>query len=47
MQSMSVDVLVARSLVIADEVEGRVRYRLLETLRQFAVEQLDVDGSCG
>ena len=38
-----VDVLVARSLVIAEEVDGRVRYRLLETLRQFAVEQLDAD----
>jgi predicted ATPase/class 3 adenylate cyclase len=40
-----IDVLVARSLVVAEEVDGRVRYRLLETLRQFAVEQLDVDGS--
>ncbi|MEO5841934.1 MAG: hypothetical protein ABIQ73_01870 [Acidimicrobiales bacterium] len=39
-----VDVLVARSLVIAEEVDGRVRYRLLETLRQFAAEQLDAEG---
>ena len=39
-----VDVLVARSLVVVDEVDGRARYRLLETLRQYAIEQIDIEG---
>jgi predicted ATPase len=33
--------LVARSLVLADESGGEMRYRLLETLREFAAEQLE------
>jgi non-specific serine/threonine protein kinase len=36
--------LVDRSLVLADGQELRVRYRLLETLRQFAAEQADAAG---
>ncbi len=34
------DQLVAKSLVVADEREGAVRYRLLETIRQYAVDRL-------
>ena len=33
--------LVDKSLVIADEVDGESRYRLLETIRQFASARLD------
>ncbi len=36
--------LVNKSLVIADQQAGRTRYRLLETVRQFAAEQLVLDG---
>ena len=36
--------LVDRSLVVADEFEGHVRYRLLETIRQYAIEELDTSG---
>jgi predicted ATPase len=36
--------LVDKSLVVADDVEGRMRYRLLETIRQYAREQLDASG---
>jgi predicted ATPase/class 3 adenylate cyclase len=36
--------LVARSLVIADTDETETRYRLLETIRQYAQERLDASG---
>lgn len=36
--------LVNKSLVIADQQAGRTRYRLLETVRQFAAEQLVLAG---
>jgi predicted ATPase/class 3 adenylate cyclase len=37
--------LVRRSLVLADETDGRTRYRLLETVRQYAHEHLEESGS--
>jgi predicted ATPase/class 3 adenylate cyclase len=36
--------LVDKSLLVAEEQEGRVRYRLLETLRQYGREKLDESG---
>ena len=36
--------LVAKSLVVADAADGATRYSLLETIRQFAQEQLDAVG---
>jgi len=36
----SLDRLVRGSLVVADHAQGRVRYRLLETIRQFGVNEL-------
>ena len=36
--------LVARSMVIADDSGGTTRYRLLETMRQYARERLDETG---
>jgi predicted ATPase len=36
--------LVDKSLVVVDDVDGGVRYRLLETIRQYAREQLDASG---
>ena len=36
--------LVDKSMVGAERVSGRIRYRLLETLRQFGEEQLDARG---
>ncbi len=36
-----VERLVAASLVVAEEREGAMRYRLLETVRQYAAERLD------
>jgi predicted ATPase/class 3 adenylate cyclase/DNA-binding CsgD family transcriptional regulator len=36
--------LVDKSLVVADETEGRTRYRLLETVRQYALEKLGESG---
>ncbi|OBI00071.1 LuxR C-terminal-related transcriptional regulator [Mycobacterium sp. E2733] len=36
--------LVDKSLVIADESRGRTRYRLLETVRQYALEKLAESG---
>jgi predicted ATPase/class 3 adenylate cyclase len=36
--------LVARSMVVADESDGEMRYRLLETMRQYARERLDSTG---
>jgi predicted ATPase/class 3 adenylate cyclase len=37
------DSLVRRSMVVADESDGAMRYRLLETIRQFGAERLDAD----
>ena len=37
--------LVARSMIVADENEGSTRYRLLETIRQYAQERLEATGS--
>ena len=39
--------LVDKSLVVADEVRGRTRYRLLETVRQYAQEKLSDSGEAG
>lgn len=39
------DALVRKSLVTAEQVAGHTRYRLLETIRQFAEEQLAVTGA--
>ena len=36
--------LVDKSLVVADESSGRTRYRLLETVRQYALEKLGESG---
>ena len=36
--------LVDKSLVVADETRGRTRYRLLETVRQYAAEKLGESG---
>jgi len=36
--------LVDKSLLLADENDDRVRYRLLETIRQYAQEQLEATG---
>lgn len=36
--------LVDKSLVVADNTGGRTRYRLLETVRQYALEKLDESG---
>ncbi|MHB8467321.1 MAG: helix-turn-helix transcriptional regulator, partial [Acidimicrobiales bacterium] len=36
--------LVDKSLVVAEEVAGETRYRLLETVRQYALERLDESG---
>ncbi len=38
------DALVRKSLVIADRTSGRTRFSMLETIRQFAEEQLVADG---
>lgn len=39
--------LVGRSMVLATDIEGCTRYRLLETLRQFGEEQLIAAGEAG
>jgi tetratricopeptide (TPR) repeat protein len=42
-----IDVLVGlidKSLVVADQREGSVRYRLLETVREYATERLELSG---
>jgi DNA-binding CsgD family transcriptional regulator len=36
--------LVDKSLVVADDTKGRTRYRLLETVRQYALEKLGESG---
>ena len=36
--------LVDKSLVVVDDIDGGVRYRLLETIRQYARERLDASG---
>jgi predicted ATPase/class 3 adenylate cyclase len=36
--------LLARSMIVADESDGATRYRLLETMRQYARERLDAAG---
>ncbi|MGQ0465669.1 MAG: helix-turn-helix transcriptional regulator [Sporichthyaceae bacterium] len=38
------DSLIAKSLVVVEERDGQLRYRMLETLRQFAALQLDSVG---
>jgi predicted ATPase len=38
------DALVRKSLVVADRSSGRTRFSMLETIRQFAEEQLVTDG---
>ncbi len=38
----ALDRLVRSSLVVAEHVDGRVRYRLLETIRQFGIDELAV-----
>jgi predicted ATPase len=40
----ALDSLVAKSLVVAEVRAGATRYRLLETIRQFAYEELDAAG---
>jgi predicted ATPase len=42
-----VDSLVRKSLVTAEQVSGHTRYGLLETVRQFAEEQLAATGTIG
>jgi predicted ATPase/class 3 adenylate cyclase len=39
------DALVRKSLLVADRCSGRTRYSMLETIRQFAEEQLAAGGS--
>lgn len=41
------DALVRKSLLIADRSSGRTRYSMLETIRQFAEEQLVANGDVG
>ena len=43
--SESLDSLVRKSLVVVNTVSGRTRFSMLETIRQFAEEQLVADGS--
>jgi predicted ATPase/DNA-binding CsgD family transcriptional regulator len=43
----SLDRLVRASLLVADHAEGRVRYRLLETVRQYAIDALADTGHLG
>ncbi|PXW99582.1 putative ATPase [Mycolicibacterium moriokaense] len=41
------DALVRKSLMVADHSSGRTRYSMLETIRQFAEEQLAATGQVG
>lgn len=41
----AVTALVDRSILVAQEEGGRVRYRMLETIRQFGLEQLEAAGT--
>ena len=41
------DALVRKSLLVADRSSGRTRYSMLETIRQFAAEQLVARGEAG
>ena len=43
----ALDRLVRRSLVVADHARGRVRYRLLETIRQFGANELAASNELG
>ena len=43
-RSTSVGRLVNASLVVAEERDGEMRYRLLETVRQYAAERLAASG---
>jgi hypothetical protein len=43
----AVDALVRKSLVTAEQVSGHTRYGLLDTIRQFAQEQLAATGTIG
>ena len=36
--------LVDKSLVVAEDISGTMRYRLLETVRQYALEKLGESG---
>ena len=42
-----VDSLASKSLMVADIAVGRTRYRLLETIRQYAVGRLAETGDAG
>ena len=37
--------LVDKSLIVAEQSSGDTRYRLLETIRQYALERLDTHGT--
>lgn len=39
--------LVDKSLVVAEEIQGAMRYRLLETVRQYGLEKLGESGEAG
>jgi predicted ATPase len=41
----TLDALVRKSLLIADRASGRTRYSMLETIRQFAEDELAADGT--
>ena len=38
------DALVRKSLIVADRSSGKTRFSMLETIREFADEQLVADG---
>lgn len=39
--------LVRKSLLLAEQRDGRTRYRMLETIRQYGVELIDASEGCG